>query len=405
MVNNHKTPALTTFGAGLATIVGGIAMSSAAGAQEQSPYFGCFTGKTGLVRIVGSQSGAVCTARERQVSLTDPVITWKGEWSRDVAYVVNDIVSYRGASYIAIKGGDFAVPLNALYWNKIAEKGDPGLEGPRGAAGLRGPAGPQGKDGPAGAQGPKGEAGEAGPKGETGAQGAEGAKGAEGLRGSDGPQGAEGPRGIQGPQGERGPDGASGPRGLTGETGPQGPTGAQGAAGAMGLRGSIGPQGPEGPQGPRGFTGETGPAGPEGPAGRSAEPGPVGQYGMSAVVAGEPEVEIFRPKVDRPLVADRRLACMVTASMHLASDSPPEESRAVSSWRIAAIKDKDVDYDRGVNQFLINDRSGSSIHSQLTRSSVFSFEEGENVVFGAALLNAEGWSKSTLEFDVTYLCN
>lgn len=67
----------------------------------------------------------------------------------------------------------------------VAEKGDPGVQGPAGEPGLQGP------------PGVPGITGEQGPKGETGDQGEQGDQGLQGPQGEDGPTGAPGDSAYQ----------------------------------------------------------------------------------------------------------------------------------------------------------------------------------------------------------------
>ena len=66
------------------------------------------------------------------VELTTTVGDWKGAWVTSTAYVVNDIVSNSGNSYICIvahTSGTFATDLAALKWELVAQKGDTGAAG------------------------------------------------------------------------------------------------------------------------------------------------------------------------------------------------------------------------------------------------------------------------------------
>jgi hypothetical protein len=152
-------------------------------------------------------------------------INWRGAWNAATGYVLNDAVSFAGASYIATGASTGAEPdISAGSWNLLAQ------------AGATGPTGPQGPTGNVGA---------------TGAQGVQGAVGPAGAAGATGPQGAAG---------EQGPAGALGPAGPQGPIGPQGPTGNTGAIGAQGLQGAAGPAGATGSMGPMGLQGPPGPA-------------------------------------------------------------------------------------------------------------------------------------------------
>ena len=248
---------------------------------------------------------------------------FRGAWNLTDNYLVNDVVTDLGETWIAVAANTNSQPstINA-DWSKLAAKGADGVVGPQGPTGATGPQGPQGATG---ATGPQGLTGATGSQGATGATGPQGPQGATGATGPQGPQGLTGAQGPQGPagangtgftfrdawnstdnyvvndvvtdQGEtwiaiaastnsqpstinadwsklaaRGADGV-GPQGPTGATGPQGPQGATGATGPQGLTGATGSQGATGatgPQGPQGATGATGSQGPQGPQGPSA---------------------------------------------------------------------------------------------------------------------------------------
>lgn len=82
-----------------------------------------------------------------------------------------------------------------LTWNQTGPTGATGPVGPIGATGAAGPPGPIGEPGPTGASGPAGPQGEPGPTGLPGSEG------------EAGPQGETGPIGPPGPQGEPGLNG------------------------------------------------------------------------------------------------------------------------------------------------------------------------------------------------------
>lgn len=94
-----------------------------------------------------------------------------GDWISGNSYVVGNIVSYGGGSYMctnAIAPSTESPVLDTDHWQQIAEKGD---VGPRGAQGTQGEKGDQGEQGPQGVQGEKGDTGERGPQGVQGPQG------------------------------------------------------------------------------------------------------------------------------------------------------------------------------------------------------------------------------------------
>jgi hypothetical protein len=114
-------------------------------------------------------------------------MTFLGAWQSSTAYVVDDVVTANGETWIAIAANTNSPPAdNNPEWAKLAAKGTDGAPGAQGPQGLQGPVGPAGA---AGAQGPVGPAGPQGPAGPIG---------------PTGPQGPEGPAGPQGPQGPPG---------------------------------------------------------------------------------------------------------------------------------------------------------------------------------------------------------
>lgn len=151
---------------------------------------------------------------------------WMGVWAFNVQYLVNDVVNYGGATWVALVDNEFVTcPDHPETWALFVDRGQQGLPGADGAPG------------------------EAGPPGEDGAPGAPGADGEDGAPGPPGADGAEGPKGDTG---DLGPQGIQGVPGVKGDTGDVGPTGAAGPAGA------AGPQGIQGVKGDKGDKGDTG---------------------------------------------------------------------------------------------------------------------------------------------------
>lgn len=100
-------------------------------------------------------------------SITDGFINNRGAWDAAVAYVINDLVTSEGSSYMALDAVVAGTVLtDATKWSLIASKGDTGAAG---------------ADGVAGEAGPIGISGTAGPSGQTGDAGADGDDGADGI--------------------------------------------------------------------------------------------------------------------------------------------------------------------------------------------------------------------------------
>jgi hypothetical protein len=121
---------------------------------------------------------------------------FKGPWSSGTSYVVNDVVSYNGSSYISIQNGTNQNPsTQTTYWSIVASQGDIGVQGNQGFQGAQG----QGNQGFQGAQG----------QGNQGFQGAQG-QGNQGFQGFQGTAGSQGDTGVQGNQGFQGSTGLQG---------------------------------------------------------------------------------------------------------------------------------------------------------------------------------------------------
>lgn len=55
------------------------------------------------------------------------MMTWKGAWGAGIPYVINDVVSYAGSSWIAIQAGTNQTPgVGSLYWNLTSQAGQNG---------------------------------------------------------------------------------------------------------------------------------------------------------------------------------------------------------------------------------------------------------------------------------------
>jgi hypothetical protein len=123
-------------------------------------------------------------------------LRYRGEWSDEETYAVNDLVVFGKKMYLCIADTDKFSPEDGNYWIEFLEgvkgergpKGEPGSKGERGA---RGPVG-MGSEGPAGPAGAAGAAGPAGANGAAGAQGIQGVKGDQGIQGIQGIQGDPG---------------------------------------------------------------------------------------------------------------------------------------------------------------------------------------------------------------------
>lgn len=206
---------------------------------------------------------------------------WRGPWISTATYRSGDVVSYNGSTYLALVGPPVAtIPNNAAYWSFIALHGAAGAKGATGLAGQTGPQGASGAVGPQGIAGAVGATGTQGVEGATGAQGVQGVTGAQGVQGVTGAIGAQGVTGAIGAIGAIGATGALGPEGPQGSTGPQGIQGVTGAQGAQGVTGAIGVTGPRGLQGATGAQGVEGVTGAQGAQGVQGVTGAQGTQGL-----------------------------------------------------------------------------------------------------------------------------
>ena len=177
-------------------------------------------GSGGQQGTQGAQ-GATGAGTQGTTGATGSGFSWKNVWSGATAYVVNDVVSYAGNTYVSIQNGTNQNPLSApTYWQLFTSQGTTGFQGAQGAIG-------QSVTGTQGAQGPAGSGGQQGTQGPAGANGT----GTQGATGGPGPQGATGAQGYTGAtgQGTAGPQGPAGSNGSPGQQGSQGPAGATGS--------------------------------------------------------------------------------------------------------------------------------------------------------------------------------
>ena len=137
----------------LATASGVAGPTGPAGASVTGP-----TGATGAASTVAGPTGPA--GANGAVGPTGATgLTWRGVWSSSIDYVLNNAVSYGGASWFAQADPLLAdIPRTAsVYWVPLA------VQGATGATGATGPTGPTGAastvagpTGPTGATGPTG---------------------------------------------------------------------------------------------------------------------------------------------------------------------------------------------------------------------------------------------------------
>jgi hypothetical protein len=217
----------TTFGQSFVGPGSGAGATGPQGATGATGVAGA-TGATG----VGTQGatgatgvqGATGVGTTGATGATGPVgMVWLGSWNSGTTYLVDEVVSYLGSSWICIlMNSNNAPDVSPTYWELVAEQGATGATGLLGQTGATGPQGDVGETGATGVS----IIGQTGATGVTGATGPAGF-GFSGPTGPTGESGATGATGV-GTIGMTGATGATGPAGVgtTGATGPTGPTGA-----------------------------------------------------------------------------------------------------------------------------------------------------------------------------------
>jgi hypothetical protein len=239
------------------------------------------TGPQGLSGPIGPQGP---TGANGTNGTNGAGFTFRNAFDPSAVYLVSDVVTFNGSSYIAIatnQGPNNPTPdQDPAAWTLLAQEGASGPAGAAGPAGTTGAAGPQGPVGALGLAGPQGLPGLSGPQGPAGTNGTNGIDGMSfNFRNAFDPTAAYAVNDVttftgssyiaivanQGPNNIT-PDQNPATWSLIarGGTGPAGPAGTQGPAGPAGIAGSpgaIGPIGPAGAPGPTGATGLQGPAG------------------------------------------------------------------------------------------------------------------------------------------------
>jgi hypothetical protein len=139
------------------------------------------TGPTGATGPAGQQGLPGLMGLTGLTGVTGPAgangtgFNFRNEFDNSASYVANDVVTYKGSSYVATvasAGPSNPTPdSNTTAWTIMAAQGAQGAAGAQGPAGS---AGATGAPGLAGAQGPAGATGPAGPIGQTGPPGSGG---------------------------------------------------------------------------------------------------------------------------------------------------------------------------------------------------------------------------------------
>ena len=63
------------------------------------------------------------------VNLGNIKLNWKGAYNAGTAYIVDDVVSYNGSSYVCIQASTGNLPTVTTYWNQMSAKGSDGTNG------------------------------------------------------------------------------------------------------------------------------------------------------------------------------------------------------------------------------------------------------------------------------------
>ena len=62
------------------------------------------------------------------VNLGNIKLNWKGAYNSSTAYIVDDVVSYNGSSYVCILASTGNLPTVTTYWNQMSAAGSDGTD-------------------------------------------------------------------------------------------------------------------------------------------------------------------------------------------------------------------------------------------------------------------------------------
>jgi ribosomal protein S18 acetylase RimI-like enzyme len=115
---------------------GGVAAVAAIPDAGTGVFHGCYSTKTGALRLIGPAKRQKCKAGEKAVTWDQAGITWKGAWAKAKHYPVHDAVSYLGSSYLAVRASTGIVPAgHPADWAVLAQAGKKGATGRPGTPG------------------------------------------------------------------------------------------------------------------------------------------------------------------------------------------------------------------------------------------------------------------------------
>lgn len=102
---------------------------------DQLPPAGTLDGTESLPVVVGTSPNVVLRSATLAQITGLTTVHFRGAWSSGTGYVINDVVSLNGSSYIAVAANSNQTPPNATYWAVLATAGATGSAGADGAPG------------------------------------------------------------------------------------------------------------------------------------------------------------------------------------------------------------------------------------------------------------------------------
>ena len=106
------------------------------------------TGAQGPQGTTGAQGPAGPQGVQGAAGADGTSIIFRGAWNLTDNYLVNDVVTDLGETWIAVAANTNSQPSNVnADWSKLAAKGADGVTGPQGPTGATGPQGAQGQQG------------------------------------------------------------------------------------------------------------------------------------------------------------------------------------------------------------------------------------------------------------------
>jgi hypothetical protein len=160
-----------------------------------------------------------------------------GTWSDTTTYIINDVITYNGQSYVSIQNGNLnkQPSVQPAWWSVFSAAGSSGTSGTSGTSGSSGSSGTSGSSGSSGTSGSSGSSGTSGTSGSSGSSGTSGTSGGTGSSGTSGTSGGTGSSGTSGTSGQDGSSGTSGTSGVDGSSGTSGTSGTSGVVDYTGL--------------------------------------------------------------------------------------------------------------------------------------------------------------------------